>query len=198
MEVEFVGAFPVYSKIPEGNLPEIAFWGRSNVGKSSLINLICQRKNLAKVSGIPGKTQSFVQYKVNDQWMLMDLPGYGYARVGKKLKAHWTYEIPKYLKNRHNLCLLNVLIDSSIEPQEIDLETMRYLGQLGVPFYIIMTKSDRCTKQKLKQFQNDLNKAMYNDWESLPPQFFVSAQTGNGRSELLDAYQQILIQIKTN
>lgn len=179
-------------------MPEISFWGRSNVGKSSLINMLCHRKQMAKVSGVPGKTQAFVQYLIDSNWLLMDLPGYGYAKVSKKLKAHWTFEIPKYLKNRSNLCLLNLLVDASIPPQEIDLETMRYLAKLEVPFYIIFTKTDRCTKSQLKKFKMEMENEMLKDWETTPPIFEVSAYTANGKTELLDSFQTILKQITEN
>lgn len=198
MNVDFLGSYPNYSKIPLSTLPEISFWGRSNVGKSSLVNALCNRKQLAKVSGVPGKTQAFVQYKMDDKWLLMDLPGYGYARVSKKLKAHWTYEIPKYLKNRGNLCLLNLLVDASIPPQEIDLETMRYLGNLQVPFYIIFTKTDRCTKVELSQFRSGMQLEIAKDWEVSPPVFEVSAHTGSGKKELMDAFKNVLNELNEN
>lgn len=196
MDIEFIGSFPSFQKIPESRMPEICFWGRSNVGKSSLINAICQRKDLARVSGTPGKTQAFVQYKIDSRWFLMDLPGYGYARVSKKLKTHWTYEFPRYLTGRQNMCLLLLLIDSSVDPQPIDLSTMQFLGEHQVPFYIVLTKIDRCTKLQLSRFKQNLSQKMLEQWDSIPPIFDVSAKSGQGKLELLTNIEQVLKQME--
>ena len=184
-DVEYIGSFPRFRDLPDGELPEICFWGRSNVGKSSLINLICNRKEMARVSTRPGKTQSFNQYLVDGSWFIMDLPGYGYAQVGKKLKSHWGFEIPKYLKGRRNLCLLLLLVDASIEPQAIDIQTMQTLGEWSVPFYIVLTKVDKCTKAQKKEFVHKLSSILHNDWEQLPEMHEISAVTREGKEELL-------------
>lgn len=197
MEVAFTGSFPSFHKIPETKLPEVCFWGRSNVGKSSLINSICQRKDLAKVSGTPGKTREFVQYVMDNRWCLMDLPGYGYARVAKKLKNHWAFEFPRYLTLRKNLCLLLLLVDSSIEPQEIDLSIMRFLGEHQIPFYIILTKIDKCTKLEMTKFRSQLKNKLAKDWESIPPIFEVSAKLGDGKTELLNEINRVIYQIES-
>ncbi len=194
-EVQYIGSFPRFKDLPDDNLPEICFWGRSNVGKSSLINLICNRKEIARVSARPGKTQSFNQYLVDNSWFIMDLPGYGYAQVSKKLKSHWGFEIPKYLKGRKNLCLLILLVDASIEPQSIDLQTINALGQWSVPFYIVLTKVDKCSISQKKEFIHKLSSVLQEDWEQLPEMHEVSAVTREGKEALVTTIRNLVKEV---
>lgn len=191
-DIEFIGSFPRFKDIQHNDKPEICFWGRSNVGKSSLINMLCNRKEIAKISGKPGKTQSFNQYLIDGKWLIMDLPGYGYARVSKKLKDHWFYEMPRYLQGRQNLCLMLLLIDSSIPPQKIDFETMEQLGNFQVPFYVVATKSDKNTKLQAKRFIAEWTKLMGESWENLPLFIPASTTTLLGKEELLDEIYKVV------
>ncbi|MFZ1257491.1 MAG: ribosome biogenesis GTP-binding protein YihA/YsxC [Saprospiraceae bacterium] len=190
--VEFIGSFPKFKDLPESKFPEFCFWGRSNVGKSSLINYLCNRKEIAKVSSTPGKTQAFNQYLINNSWIMMDLPGYGYARISKDKKELWAQEIKRYLNGRQNLCLLFLLVDSSIEPQKIDIETINDLGEKNIPFYILFTKTDKSTKRKLsinkQKFENEVSQF----WETLPPMFETSAEKAFGRDVVVSAINAIL------
>jgi len=191
VKAEFLKSSQKTSQLPPDHLPEYAFVGRSNVGKSSLINLLTGRKNLAKTSGKPGKTRLINHFTItnpsnNEQWFLVDLPGYGYARVSKKERDEFQQLIYPYIKNRKNLMCLFVLIDVRHEPQQIDLNFMTYLGQNGVPFAMIFTK---CDKMKPGGLEN--NVALYNDrmlqeWEELPSQFLSSSAKGIGREEILE------------
>jgi GTP-binding protein len=191
-EVSFIGSFPTFAAVPLSKFPEICFWGRSNVGKSSLVNLLCNRKELAKVSGSPGKTRAFVQYLVDDHLLFMDLPGYGYARVSKKEIARWTAETEKYLKQRKNLFLLFLLVDASIDPQQIDLDKMRFLGEIEVPFYLVLTKTDKCGIGQLADFRQKLTDQMLQDWNEVPPMIGVSAKKNQGRQEIFSALSTLL------
>ncbi|MCC6754444.1 MAG: YihA family ribosome biogenesis GTP-binding protein [Saprospiraceae bacterium] len=191
-EVSFIGSFPTFAAIPPSKFPEICFWGRSNVGKSSLVNLLCNRKELAKVSGRPGKTRAFVQYQVDHRLLFMDLPGYGYARVSKKEIARWTVETEKYLQQRKNIFLLFLLVDASIEPQQIDLEKMRYLGEIEVPFYLVLTKTDKCSMGQLTGYRQKLKDEMLEDWNAVPPMIAVSATKNQGREEIFTTLGSLL------
>ncbi len=172
--------------LPAEIYPEYAFIGRSNVGKSSLINMLVGRKNLAKTSSTPGKTRSINHFLINDQWYLVDLPGYGYARVSKRDRNQWRKLIFDYLRGRKNLMVLFVLIDSRLEPQKNDLEFINSLGKNAIPFIIIFTKADKISRNKLVHNVTLFKKAMLQHWEELPEMVVTSAVTGQGRDQLLE------------
>lgn len=190
-KAEFVKSSAKFEQVPTVNQPEYAFIGRSNVGKSSLINMLVNHKNLAKISGRPGKTQLINHFKVNDEWFLVDLPGYGYAKVGKKIRAGFGELIADYIEKREQLSNLFVLIDSRLEPQKIDIEFMEYLGELGVPFSMVFTKIDKLKDNILNKNIKAYNKRMLENWEELPVSFLTSAETKAGREELLGYIHQI-------
>jgi len=183
---QFVISNTEVAKCPAPKLPEYAFIGRSNVGKSSLINMLCDRKALAKTSGKPGKTQLINHFIINDNWYLVDLPGYGYAQVSKNKKEEWEEFIKEYIIKRKNLMCLMVLIDSRIPMQKIDLEFMNWLGENGIPFVIVFTKMDKLTKTKIKDNIEAYKTEMSSFWEELPTFFYTSAEKKEGRKELLD------------
>lgn len=172
-------------KCPKERIPEYAFIGRSNVGKSSLINMLTGRKSLAKTSGKPGKTQLINHFKINDNWFLVDLPGYGYAKVSKKDRSIFTKFIYEYLEKRENLICTFVLIDSRHSPQKNDLLFMEWLGKKKIPFVIIYTKIDKLPSSKLTENLNNYKSEMLNSWEEIPQTFRSSAQSGTGKSEIL-------------
>ncbi|MEO4004380.1 MULTISPECIES: ribosome biogenesis GTP-binding protein YihA/YsxC [unclassified Flavobacterium] len=184
---EFVISNSEVSKCPKEPLPEYAFIGRSNVGKSSLINMLTNHKNLAKTSGRPGKTQLINHFKINNNWFLVDLPGYGYARVSKKAKETFQQFITDYFEKREQLVCAFVLIDIRLEAQKIDLEFINYLGEIEVPFCIIFTKSDKISKGKVEQNIAAYRKALLaNNWEEMPQHFITSSLDVVGREPLLD------------
>lgn len=189
---QFIGSFNTLTTLPEGKYKELAFIGRSNVGKSSLINFICNQKGLAKVSNTPGKTQSLNFFLINDAWYLVDVPGYGYARRSKNLRKDWEIMMREYFTKRTSLFFLFQLIDSRIPPQELDLNQIRWLGENGVPFCIVFTKyekKERAVCQKnIQNFKNILLK----EWEELPPVFITSAVEKTGREELLKYITELL------
>ena len=183
---EFVISNSDVSKCPKEPLPEYAFIGRSNVGKSSLINMLTGRNSLAKTSGKPGKTQLINHFKINDNWFLVDLPGYGYARVSKKTKEVFQRFITDYFEKREQLVCAFVLIDIRLEAQKIDLEFINYLGESQVPFCIVFTKADKISKGKINQHVAAYRKALLaNNWEEMPQHFVTSSTEGTGRDELL-------------
>ena len=174
------------SKCPKDQLPEYAFIGRSNVGKSSLINMLTGQNKLAKTSGRPGKTQLINHFKINDNWFLVDLPGYGYARVSKSIKKTFQSFIKNYFLQREQLICTFVLVDSRHEPQKIDLEFMEFLGENDIPFCIIFTKSDKLKLNELNRNIQFYNKKMTSTiWEEMPPYFATSATNSLGKDELL-------------
>ncbi len=181
---EFVASFPKESQCPGDGKPEFAFIGRSNVGKSSLINMLT-RKGLAKVSGTPGKTQLLNYFLINGTWYLVDLPGYGYARVSKEKQKKLANMIEGYLFNRSALVLAFVLIDVTLPPMPIDLRFINNLGEQGIPFALVFTKSDRIGKVTVEKnvalFMNELSKT----WENLPPYFVTSSERRTGKEEIL-------------
>lgn len=183
---QFVVSNTDVTKCPAPTLPEYAFIGRSNVGKSSLINMICERKNMAKTSGKPGKTQLINHFIINDNWYLVDLPGYGYASVSKDKKENWVAFIQEYILKRENLMCLMVLVDSRLEPQKIDLEFMDWLGENGISFVIVFTKTDKLSKTKtannIKHYEEEMGKS----WDELPQRFYTSAEKSIGKAELLN------------
>lgn len=189
---EFVISNADVSKCPKDSLPEYAFIGRSNVGKSSLINMITNHKNLAKTSSKPGKTQLINHFKINNNWFLVDLPGYGYAKVSKKTKDTFQQFITDYFEKREQLVSAFVLIDIRLEAQKIDLEFINYLGESEIPFCLIFTKADKIGKTKVKtQITAYKKQLLANDWEELPPFFVSSSLDGTGKEEILQYIEQI-------
>ena len=182
---EFVISNTDYTSCPQDGKPEYAFIGRSNVGKSSLINMLTNRKGLAMTSSTPGKTMLINHFLINDQWYLVDLPGYGYARRGKESRDKLREIIEDYVLERTAMTSLFVLVDSRHEPQAIDLEFMEWLGENGIPFSIVFTKGDKQGTGKLKMNVNAYKAEMLKSWEELPPVFVTSAETGIGKDELL-------------
>ncbi|POY38330.1 YihA family ribosome biogenesis GTP-binding protein [Solitalea longa] len=195
---EFVCSNTQISKLPEPTLPEYAFIGRSNVGKSSLINMITSVKGLAKTSQTPGKTQLINHFIINKNWFLVDLPGYGFARVSKSLAEKWEKFIRQYLSKRENLQCVMVLVDSRLEPQKLDLQFIDSLGEMGLPFVVVFTKSDKQSKGKtatnVQLFKNELLK----NWEELPDIFITSSEDKTGRDELISFIDQINQQFDLN
>ena len=184
---EFIISNSDVSKCPKDPLPEYAFIGRSNVGKSSLINMLTNHKNLAKTSGKPGKTQLINHFKINLNWFLVDLPGYGYARVSKKTKAVFQEFITDYFEKREQLVCAFVLIDIRLEAQKIDLEFINYLGEIEVPFCLIFTKADKISKTKIDSNIAAYRKALLaNNWEEMPQHFVTSSLDATGRDKVLD------------
>lgn len=175
-----------FEKLPKDNMPEYAFIGRSNVGKSSLINTLVQRKGLAKTSSTPGKTIAINHFVVNDQWYLVDLPGYGYAQRSKKAREEWRVMLANYISRRKNLICTFVLIDSRIEPQNSDIGFMEWLGENQIPFCIVFTKADKLSKTEVAANVEAYKKRLLEEWEELPPTFVTSSETKQGREEILD------------
>ena len=174
------------AKCPKNNLPEYAFIGRSNVGKSSLINMLTERKSLAKTSGRPGKTQLINHFIINDNWYLVDLPGYGYARVSKSSKHKFQKFITNYFEQRQQLVSAFVLVDIRHKPQPIDLEFMQYLGESQIPFGIIFTKADKLKPKAIERHVDEYCQELYKFWEELPPYFVTSSSKTIGRDEVLE------------
>ena len=185
-DAHFVCSNTKFDKLPKDNIPEYAFIGRSNVGKSSLINALVQRKGLAKTSSTPGKTISINHFMVNNQWYLVDLPGYGYAQRSKKSREEWRVMLANYISRRRNLLYTFVLVDSRIEPQNSDIGFMEWLGENQVPFCIVFTKADKLSKTELTTNVEAYKKRLREDWEELPPLFVTSSETRQGREEILD------------
>lgn len=182
----FISSYADVKKCPAPDKPEFAFIGRSNVGKSSLINMLTGRKALAKTSVKPGKTQTINHFLINEAWYLVDLPGYGYASVSKTLKAGFGKMIEDYVGTRENLTCLLVLIDPRVEPQKNDLSFINWAGGKGVPLAIIFTKADKLSKQELQKNVARFQRALLQEWESLPPMMMTSAEKRIGREEVLD------------
>lgn len=177
---------------PTDNLPEIAFIGRSNVGKSSLINMLCQYDGLAKTSSKPGKTLLINHFKINDAWYLVDLPGYGYAQVSLQQREKLHKMITDYVEHREQLYCLFVLVDSRLKPQQIDLDFMDFLGEAGVPFAIVMTKTDKISQSELNKNLKVFKSKMLETWEELPEIFLTSSEKRRGRDAMLDYIEQVL------
>jgi GTP-binding protein len=187
----FLKSSPSIDLCPPPNLPEYAFIGRSNVGKSSLINMITGIKTLAKVSGTPGKTQLINHFEINGSWYLVDLPGYGYAKVAKSRRAIFSEMISKYISNRENLHCLFVLIDSRLEPQKIDVEFIDWLGNQQIPFALVFTKSDKLSSSALHSSLSKYQKQLHQSWDELPQIFISSAVTRLGKDEILNYISDI-------
>ena len=190
-EATFLGSFPGIEACPKPDKPEYAFIGRSNVGKSSLINMLCERKSLAHVSKKPGKTQALNFYLINESWFLVDLPGYGYAITGKKNRKIWSRMIADYLLKRSTLQCAFVLLDANVPPQPLDIEFINWLGENEVPFVLVYTKTD-----KLKSLQQAANietirQALLETWHALPQEIISSSVQRTGRGEILDLINKV-------
>jgi GTP-binding protein len=185
-----------YQKCPKPDRPEYAFIGRSNVGKSSLINRLTGTPGLAKTSQNPGKTQHINHFLINEAWYLVDLPGYGYAKVSQTKRADFGHMIQQYLHQRENLVCTFVLIDCRHAPQKIDIDFINHLGENGIPFYLVFTKADKLSKSQLQQNLDIYINTLKETWEELPSWFVTSSDDGRGRDELLQAIQTMNIQHK--
>lgn len=181
-----------HNKCPEPNKPEFAFIGRSNVGKSSLINMLTGNSKLAKTSGRPGKTQLINHFLVDDKWYMVDLPGYGFAKVSKSIKDTWGKMIMDYLTARKNLVALMVLIDSRLEPQKIDLEFITWCGENDIPFVLLFTKSDKQSKSRTKENVNRFLNAAFEIFQDKPQYFITSATSGEGKEEVVTFFQELV------
>lgn len=178
-------------KLPASNKPEYAFIGRSNVGKSSLINMLTGKKQLAKTSSTPGKTITINHFIINDEWYLVDLPGYGFAQRSKKDRAAWKVMLDDYVKNRKNLISMFVLVDSRIEPQKIDLEFISHLGEMQMPFGIIFTKIDKINNTTLERNLEVYKTKLAEEWEELPPIFITSSEKEVGKEDVLNYIESL-------
>ncbi|MBQ0145251.1 MAG: ribosome biogenesis GTP-binding protein YihA/YsxC [Bacteroidales bacterium] len=191
-EAVFAGSSTREGQKPSLRLPEFAFIGRSNVGKSSLINMLCGNSKLAKTSSTPGKTKLINHFRINGKWYLVDLPGYGFAKISKTGREELRKMINDYVKNSREMVMMFVLIDSRYDITKIDRDFLTGLGENGVPFAIIFTKGDKLGPNALKaQVERD-KRILLEDWETLPPMFTSSAQTGAGKEEILDYIQQYI------
>ena len=190
-DAKFIISNTDYKKCPADGKPEYAFIGRSNVGKSSLINMLTNRKGLAMTSSKPGKTQLINHFLINDDWYLVDLPGYGYAQRGKENREQLRYIIESYILERLELTNLFLLLDCRHEPQKIDLEFITWLGENGVPFCIVFTKADKLSKSKLTLNINKYLDKLREEWEELPPVFITSSEEKQGRDKILNYIEEI-------
>lgn len=187
----FVMSNTKVSALPAPNMPEYAFIGRSNVGKSSLINMLVKQQGLAKTSQKPGKTQLINHFLINEKWYIVDLPGYGYAKVSKSSREKWEKFIRNYLTKRENLQCIFVLIDCRLEPQTIDIEFCCWLGECQIPFALVYTKADKQSAPKTDQNVAKFNKKLQGWFEEVPPFFVTSAEKGQGRDELLQFVHEV-------
>jgi GTP-binding protein len=191
VEAKFVKSSKALNQCPAANKPEYAFIGRSNVGKSSLINMLAHNKNLAKTSQTPGKTQLINHFSVDDKWFIVDLPGYGFAKVSKTEREAWEKMIHEYLSKRENLLCIFVLVDSRLEPQAIDLEFMLWLGEQGLPFVIVFTKTDKLSTTQLSKNLEQYKKVVLEYFEVLPRSFVTSSEKKVGREEILGFIKEL-------
>ena len=194
-KAEFVISNADVKDCPQTSEPEYAFIGRSNVGKSSLINMLTGRKGLAKTSSMPGKTMLINHFCINGQWYIVDLPGYGYAKRSKKEQDKLVEMIRRYILMRQQMVSLFVLIDSRHEPQRIDMEFIEWLGENGVPFSIVFTKADKQSRAKTNANVRTFLNKLEEQWEELPPYFVTSAETETGRDDILDYIESINIEV---
>ena len=195
---EFVISAPMVSLCPKDTKPEFAFIGRSNVGKSSLINMLAKNKKLAKTSATPGKTLLINHFIINKEWYLVDLPGYGYAKRSKKEVAKLDQMIRGYILGREQLVNVFVLVDIRLEPQPIDLEFINWLGVSSIPFSIVFTKADKLTAAKVRANVAAYEQKMLETWEEMPPYFVTSSEKGTGRDEVLGYIEQINKELKNS
>lgn len=189
-KAEFIISNTDYKKSPSPHKPEFAFIGRSNVGKSSLINMLTNHKGLAKTSGTPGKTQLINHFGIDDRWYMVDLPGYGFAKVGKSIKSSWEGMIKGYLTNRENLLATFVLIDSRLSPQKIDLEFILWCAENEVPIVLAFTKADKLSRSKVMSNVSAFLKATQEIFEETPLYFITSSETSQGREELIEFIEE--------
>ncbi|MBR4498249.1 MAG: YihA family ribosome biogenesis GTP-binding protein [Bacteroidales bacterium] len=191
-EATFIKSATTYKACPLPDKHEVAFIGRSNVGKSSLINMLCNNRKLAKTSSTPGKTQTINHFLINKLWYLVDLPGYGYAKVNKQLRNTFANFISDYILNRPNLDCLFILVDSRHEPRKIDLEFITWCGENEIPIAIVMTKTDKLKPAELEHNINVYVETLLQEWEETPPMYYTSAENKNGKEELLEYIGQIV------
>ena len=191
-EARFISSHTALANLPKPNLPEFAFIGRSNVGKSSLINMLCNQRTLAKTSSTPGKTQTINHFLINNLWYLVDLPGYGFAKTSKKLKNEWAGFTFDYLKKRPNLLCTFVLIDVRHEPQKPDIALMEWLATKEIPFAMVFTKTDKLTTNHVNTHVASYKHFMLETWESLPEIFITSAEKKRGKEDLLEFIEQVI------
>lgn len=191
LNIKFIGSYTTLAQVPVSQQKEVAFIGRSNVGKSSLINMLSGKSHVAKVSNTPGKTQTINLFTVDDQWHIVDLPGYGYARTSKSNRAQWSKMVSGYLRGRENLSLLFVLIDSRLPLQEIDQEFLTYCGKNQIPIAIVYTKTDKLSFNQLNKNIRNIQLSLLKSWNQLPEQFITSSQNYIGREELLTYISEI-------
>lgn len=187
----YIGSKPIHTQCPQDQRPEYAFIGRSNVGKSSLINALTARRNLALTSSTPGKTMCINHFLINNEWYLVDLPGYGYAQRGKKEMEKLKNMISSYVLEREQLTCLFVLIDIRHDPQKVDMAFLHFLGSHGVPFAIVFTKADKLAISKVKPSAQKYLEALQEEWEELPPHFITSATSKLGREDILSYIKNI-------
>ena len=185
-QAAYVGSFPSEAKAPREGMPEYAFIGRSNVGKSSLINMLCGRKEIAHTSKKHAKTQLLHYYLIDKSWYIVDLPGYGYAKISKKKRAEWKRMIDGYLIKRNTLQCAFVLIDSNVAPQKLDVEFINWLGEKQIPFVLVFTKADRLKPEILEENLEKIREEFKKYWHELPQQFITSSLDRSGRQEILD------------
>ena len=193
---EYVISSPTFSMCPKDSKPEYAFIGRSNVGKSSLINMICRNRKLAKTSATPGKTMLINHFIINKEWYLVDLPGYGYAKRSKSEIDKLDRMIRGYILQRQELTCVFTLVDVRLEPQKIDLEFINWLGQSGIPFCILFTKADKLSQQKVQLSVEAYKRKLSETWEEMPPMIVTSSEDRRGRDELLDYIDSVNKQLK--
>ena len=193
---EYVISSPTFSMCPKDSKPEYAFIGRSNVGKSSLINMICRNRKLAKTSATPGKTMLINHFIINKEWYLVDLPGYGYAKRSKSEIDKLDRMIRGYILQRQQLTCVFTLVDVRLEPQKIDLEFINWLGQSGIPFCIVFTKADKLSQQKVQLSVEAYKRKLSETWEEMPPMIVTSSEDKRGRDELLDYIDSVNKQLK--
>ncbi|MFN5325421.1 MAG: ribosome biogenesis GTP-binding protein YihA/YsxC [Bacteroidota bacterium] len=186
LKAEFISSVADYRKCPNHPNSEFAFIGRSNVGKSSLINMLADSKGLAKTSSTPGKTQTINHFIFEESWYLVDLPGYGYAKSSKSEREKWDKMVKGYLQNREQLTCVFVLVDSRLEPQKSDLEFINSLGESGIPLAIVFTKCDKLTKNQLQSNLSNYKNKLLGWWDELPPTFITSAESKAGKDEMLE------------
>lgn len=190
-QIKFIGSFKRTEECPKQDVPEFAFIGRSNVGKSSLINMLTGRRALAKVSSTPGKTQSLNFFEIDGSWHLVDLPGYGFAKVSKQERGKWEKMLHYYFGNREQLACVFALIDVRIPPQEKDLDFLNLLGEMMVPFVIVFTKADKINQREIAENTTAFFEKMGASWSELPQYFITSAEKGTGRDQVIDFINEV-------